>query len=271
MQFSDSGFLARITVLLIVFTGLSKTATCQTDFFWSDKSLNAGAINAPLKLNGEVGEILTLYLYYTTNGPIDSNITDGAFLDVSMSTSGVAQFLSAETFDFDILVVQTPIFKRWGSGQKGGIGVVDVSPEFINEWFAFTITEPGIVETNNGTGVFLDEGYDSGADAFLWGAVEIQLLSNGTVDLVAERGDGGIADDSVALFPTFGSASISFPGCKLGILGDLNEDGEINLLDVGPFVDALLGNEYVLRADMNCDGQVNLLDVPIFIDVLTGN
>ena len=54
-------------------------------------------------------------------------------------------------------------------------------------------------------------------------------------------------------------------------LGDINEDGEINLLDVGPFV-ALLsgGGGFLCQADINGDGMINLLDVDPFVALLGG-
>ena len=53
------------------------------------------------------------------------------------------------------------------------------------------------------------------------------------------------------------------------MLGDLNGDGVVNLLDVGPFVAALSGGNFVAAADINQDGAVNLLDVEPFIDLLS--
>lgn len=54
------------------------------------------------------------------------------------------------------------------------------------------------------------------------------------------------------------------------ILGDVNGDGEVNLLDVVPFVDAVTTGTYIPEADINGDGVVNLLDVAPFIDLLSG-
>ena len=51
------------------------------------------------------------------------------------------------------------------------------------------------------------------------------------------------------------------------ILGDVNQDGMVNLLDVTPFVDAI-GGPYNIRADLNCDGVVDLLDVTPMIALL---
>ena len=49
------------------------------------------------------------------------------------------------------------------------------------------------------------------------------------------------------------------------VLGDVNCDGELNLLDVGPFVAAVGAGLYSEKADINADGEVNLLDVDLFI------
>ena len=54
------------------------------------------------------------------------------------------------------------------------------------------------------------------------------------------------------------------------LLGDVNLDGEVNLLDVDPFIDRLASGTYQAEADVNQDGEVNLLDVDPFIAVLAG-
>ncbi len=54
------------------------------------------------------------------------------------------------------------------------------------------------------------------------------------------------------------------------LLGDVNMDGTINLLDVAPFVDILANSGFQAEADLNQDGVVNLLDVDPFIALLSG-
>ena len=54
------------------------------------------------------------------------------------------------------------------------------------------------------------------------------------------------------------------------ILGDVNDDSVVDLLDVAAFVNALADGTYVIEADMNLDGQVNLLDVDQFVAVISG-
>lgn len=53
------------------------------------------------------------------------------------------------------------------------------------------------------------------------------------------------------------------------LLGDVNLDGEVNLLDVAPFVDLLSTGGFQLEADINGDGTVNLLDVSGFVQLLS--
>ena len=55
-----------------------------------------------------------------------------------------------------------------------------------------------------------------------------------------------------------------------GMLGDVNCDGVVDLLDVGPFVDLITENEFSVKADINLDGAVTLLDVGPFVALLTG-
>ncbi len=55
------------------------------------------------------------------------------------------------------------------------------------------------------------------------------------------------------------------------LLGDVNCDGSVDLLDVGPFVELLTTGGFSPKADINSDGIVDLLDVTPFVDLLTGN
>ena len=54
----------------------------------------------------------------------------------------------------------------------------------------------------------------------------------------------------------------------LGLLGDLNQDGGINVQDVILMVNLVLGNEYSALADINTDGVVDVLDVVQIINII---
>ena len=81
-----------------------------------------------------------------------------------------------------------------------------------------------------------------------------------------------VAGDDGTFYPSDSVALRSLPGtagCD-NMLGDVNGDGAVNLLDVGPFIDALSAGNYVCEADVNQDGSLNLLDVDPFIVLLNG-
>lgn len=54
------------------------------------------------------------------------------------------------------------------------------------------------------------------------------------------------------------------------LLGDVNRDCAVNLLDIGLFVALIQNSEFDSAADINGDGVVSLLDVGPFVDLLTG-
>jgi hypothetical protein len=50
--------------------------------------------------------------------------------------------------------------------------------------------------------------------------------------------------------------------------GDVNWDGQVNGLDVPPFVEWLVGGRCLATADMNQDHRLDGLDVPLFVGAL---
>ena len=69
-----------------------------------------------------------------------------------------------------------------------------------------------------------------------------------------------------------GVASVTLTNFQQGpvVLGDVNLDCLVNLLDVAPFVDRISNGTFQVEADVNEDGLVNLLDVAPFVELLTG-
>jgi hypothetical protein len=52
-------------------------------------------------------------------------------------------------------------------------------------------------------------------------------------------------------------------------LGDVNQDGVVNFLDIAPFTTILQTGGFQDEADINRDGVVNFLDISFFIDLLS--
>ena len=56
------------------------------------------------------------------------------------------------------------------------------------------------------------------------------------------------------------------------ILGDINGDQTLNVLDVILVVNMALGNtEADLNGDMNSDGLINILDVVLLVNIILAN
>ena len=70
-----------------------------------------------------------------------------------------------------------------------------------------------------------------------------------------------------------GGLTISVAGSMASevLLGDVNLDGAVNLLDVDPFVELVSTGVFQAEADINEDGFVDLLDVQPFVDLLSNN
>ena len=52
-------------------------------------------------------------------------------------------------------------------------------------------------------------------------------------------------------------------------LGDVNQSGAVNFLDIPAFIGVITGGGFQIEADINKDGAVDFLDIPLFIDLLT--
>jgi len=55
------------------------------------------------------------------------------------------------------------------------------------------------------------------------------------------------------------------------LLGDVDINGEVDFLDIDPFIDLLSTGGFVPEADVNQDGAVNFEDIGPFIAILSGN
>ena len=189
------------------------SVSAQGDFFFA---FNQGDANADAAATFNVGDTGQLWVYWSTNGPNDSDLNVGAFIDVLSSNTGVIEFTAAETFDYEIevggQVTGNRILDAMGNG--GSVGpAISVAPDFIDELNAFTVVGgPGIIEANNGSGVFLDTGYDASNDGFEWGLIDFNVIGEGTTDITAVGGDGLIVNSGVEIPAVFTTATITAVG-----------------------------------------------------------
>ena len=58
---------------------------------------------------------------------------------------------------------------------------------------------------------------------------------------------------------------------SVNIYGDINGDGNINILDITNLINMILNNNYNTLSDLNSDGGLNILDVVILMNLILGN
>jgi len=55
------------------------------------------------------------------------------------------------------------------------------------------------------------------------------------------------------------------------LVGDLNGDNAVNILDIISLVNFILENEYEANGDLNNDGEINILDIVALVNIILGN
>ena len=53
-------------------------------------------------------------------------------------------------------------------------------------------------------------------------------------------------------------------------MGDLNNDGSLDILDLVALANLILNEEIDLNGDMNGDGQLNILDIVSLVNTILG-
>jgi hypothetical protein len=116
---------------------------------------------------------------------------------------------------------------------------------------------------------FLLGSANTGTEIFLWCYADTNnFVGPGLLGNFGHSCDAGISWTYGTDFPLF----LRVNGDPQGILlGDVNQDGFVNLLDVAPFVDAITTGTFIPEADVNQDGVVDLLDVAPFVELLSGH
>ncbi len=81
-----------------------------------------------------------------------------------------------------------------------------------------------------------------------------------------ENGSYYLAVQTFSAFPQAGTYQLTADSF---LLGDVNQDGNVDFLDISPFISLLQTSDYLLEADINNDGEVNFLDISPFITLLS--
>ena len=230
---------------------------------------------------GEIGNNLMLF-------SSELNISGGTIGDGFNSSLSVVNVDGGEIGEADIFIGSEVNIRGGVVGDNWDVdefAVANISGGTIGD--GFRIMPDGVVNISGGTlGNFIAEP-DSQMNLFgtefivdgvpVVGPVGVPItVSDRDVSLLGLLADGSLiafdlsstfvsSDDD--FFPIDATLTITLTGDPL--LGDINGDGEVNLLDVAPFVERVVNEDFQAEADVNQDKSVNLLDVAPFVDIIT--
>ncbi|MEM9411533.1 MAG: carbohydrate binding domain-containing protein, partial [Planctomycetota bacterium] len=187
---------------------------------------------------------------------------------------------AGEGFDVFVYIAELPGELTGANWAKSGL---------VAQWDGFLADE-----NDNGFNAWFDVSGDSATGSnggVLEGVIDLESVFGGIPSEVYvavgrfESEDGGLLDSSMqvpASVDNDGNIQVEEwvrieldPGY---LLGDMDDNGIVNLLDVAPFVLGIenptefedqFGYAPLSRGDVNGDGSFNLLDVPAFVDLLT--
>ena len=81
-----------------------------------------------------------------------------------------------------------------------------------------------------------------------------------------------LSDTSLGIFRDLGYETVDTTFVAREIqLGDVNQDGAVDFLDISPFISILSTDDFLEEADINQDGTVDFLDISPFITILSNN
>lgn len=153
--------------------------------------------------------------------------------------------------------------------EVGAAGMVDANNQFDQTGNVFGISGMALVDLLVGADQMVDL---STVKPVVFNIVGAQLTVDGDMLTVEAAVDLDFEFEVFGMTAVMNLAGPVFLEGQLpaGIVGDINCDGEVNLLDVAPFVAQITDGTFSFKADINADGSVDLLDVAPFVELLAG-
>lgn len=221
-----------------------------------DTLLAIGSVSLPSSMPTSPGSLegITVQIFNDAEGMPDGNAFADVFTGGNFGSDGVV-YLPAVALGSGFQFVQN----------GGGVSTLEINFTVANNGEAITLPAGGYwISVAPRT-----PGWHPGDPSGRWDW-QPSISQTGFPRLVMSRTTFG----DVEVWEPFSALGNSFAWHLTGepafLIGDVNGDGNVNLLDVAPFVDLLSLGGFQEEADINQDGNVDLLDVGPFV-MLLGN
>lgn len=232
-----------------------------------------GAINSTVNVSsGSTGSFFTAF-----RGTV-LNVSGGVLGSFSQADFGSVVNLSGGVVETGFDAYSGSVVNMSGGDINGSFGAKNGS--------VVNIRGGTFGETrNNVFGFFANSGSEVNLFGSNFALDGVSLDDSLTIDEAFTITDRGVLltgefDDGSPFSLDLGTAAASFPGSIRAdatltvtlvspiLLGDVNQDGLVNFLDINPFISLLASNTFLPQADCNLDGAVNFLDIAPFIAIL---
>jgi len=157
----------------------------------------------------------------------------------------------------------------------------------------FVLDDSNAIEVNNGEisfTIYNKGGYaqnykyifsdltDGGSPMFIHDEGEVIINPNENLDLLFSVDNEEVSSSivSLSIWPTYHEYSLKELFFNVVnnnfLLGDINYDGQVNVVDVVMMVGMVLGTQEVgSNADINQDGSINVLDIVALVNIILGS
>ena len=180
--------------------------------------------------------------------------------------------LSGDTGSDDVIIKNGSVLVREGDPAPGGFvftgfgssnGPIKIGNSGDVLWFG----EWDDPNTNQNSGLFLNDELIVQVGVSMVDGMVIESLASFTDQFSMSSSGQWIIFEAMLEGGVNGAFTIFVDS---GLLGDVNCDGTVDILDVAPFVDLIVNGGFSEKADINGDGTVDLLDVGAFVQLIVG-
>jgi len=238
-----------------------------TSFSTGESAYSPNLLNNGDAENGVLGWVIEMGIFESLEA-YECNGVEPHSGDYYFSVGGLC-----ETTDYAEVYQDATVDEYFDCIDNGGASVRFSG--FLSDWGGDDQPEMYLLFLND-SGTIILEGESMSTLNSSWTEFEqFTLIPEGTATIrTVLTGTRNAGSDNDSYFDDLSVNIFTSPFCNT-IMGDLSNDGTVNILDVIQLVNIIMGSEPTEYqqsvADMNSDGNYNVLDVVLIVNLILGN